>query len=353
MLRWTTGLPMPSTYFELVVRAFGVTAAVEAALREGTGVAPEVPGAEITLGQQLAQVRNTNRLLPPGWGLRVGRLFEPSTHGPLGFAAVSAPTLADSLAVVERFAHVRSPYFQFRSSHDERCFALRVEERVPLAEDERTPLLECLMLSVQKLVEPVVGKSMSAASFHFSWAPPSYSDRYRECFHGAVQFDARHTELAIPLQWLEIKCPMADAVTYADSLRTLEGLQRRLDGDAYVAARVEQLIAASSGSGPSLAEVATRLHVSPRTLIRRLRGAGTTYHELRDSQQRDRAQTLLANADFDIAEVGHRLGYEDPSNFGRAARRWFGMAPGRYRRLLAERSAGRAVMAPSLPTARA
>src|ERR1043166_4715877 len=64
MLRWTTSLPMPSTYFELVVRAFGVTAAVEAALREGTGVAPEVPGADIPLGQQIPQVRNTNPPLP-------------------------------------------------------------------------------------------------------------------------------------------------------------------------------------------------------------------------------------------------------------------------------------------------
>src|SRR5439155_12410227 len=113
------------------------------------------------------------------------------------------------------------------------------------------------------------------------------------------------------------------------------------DGDAYVAAQVEQLIAASRGSGPSLAEAAARLHLSCRTLIRRLRGAGTTYHELIDTQQRDRAETLLVNPDFDIAEIGHRLGYRDPANFGRAARRWFGMAPGRYRRLLTQRRAQR------------
>ena len=88
MRRWTTSLPMPSTYFELVMRAFGGAPGIDTVLREGTGVTSEVPGAEITLGQQLVQVRNANRLFAPGWGLKLGRRFEPSTHGPVGFAAV-------------------------------------------------------------------------------------------------------------------------------------------------------------------------------------------------------------------------------------------------------------------------
>jgi len=32
--------------------------------------------------------------------------------------------------------------------------------------------------------------------------------------------------------------------------------------------------------------------------------------------------------------VSQSLGYEDAANFGRACRRWFGMAPSRYRRKL-------------------
>ena len=47
--------------------------------------------------------------------------------------------------------------------------------------------------------------------------------------------------------------------------------------------------------------------------------------------------TLLGNPDFGIAEVSHRLGYEDPANFGRACRRWFGRAAGQYRRRLLHR----------------
>src|SRR5205814_3350098 len=38
MRRWTTSLPMPSTYFELVMRAFGGAPGIDTVLREGTGV---------------------------------------------------------------------------------------------------------------------------------------------------------------------------------------------------------------------------------------------------------------------------------------------------------------------------
>jgi AraC-like DNA-binding protein len=32
-----------------------------------------------------------------------------------------------------------------------------------------------------------------------------------------------------------------------------------------------------------------------------------------------------------VTEVGYRLGYTEPANFGRACRRWFGSGPRAYR----------------------
>ena len=61
---------------------------------------------------------------------------------------------------------------------------------------------------------------------------------------------------------------------------------------------------------------------------------GTSYHALVDGHRRARAEALLRNLDYGIAEVSARVGYEDPANFGRACRRWFGMAPGAYRKRL-------------------
>jgi AraC-like DNA-binding protein len=132
---------------------------------------------------------------------------------------------------------------------------------------------------------------------------------------------------------------MADVVMYEASLRELEALSRRLDSGDSLVTRVEQLIATSRDRIPTLEEAAKHTHVSSRTLIRRLAQLGTTYHELIDTHRRERAEAMLKNPDFALSEISHRLGYGDTANFGRACRRWFGMAPGGYRRRLLASSA--------------
>jgi AraC-like DNA-binding protein len=84
------------------------------------------------------------------------------------------------------------------------------------------------------------------------------------------------------------------------------------------------------------------LAVSNRTLIRRLREAGTTYRELRDAHRRRLAIELVAGSSLTAAEIAYRLGYEDASNFGKACHRWFGRSPGALRKQRRERPRHRA-----------
>jgi AraC-like DNA-binding protein len=331
---WSSRLPVPVAYFDLICRELGSTPEADAALREGTGVVSGEPGAEITVGQQIRLLLNVDRLHPPGWSLDVAQVFDASTHGPVGFATVSAPTLADALATIARFAHVRMPVFRFESRRDAKRLALSVDERVEVPDGARIFMMEGLLLSVQRLIEVIRGRPIHEAAYTFSYPPPSYARRYADAFHGSVRFDAERTSLAVPVAWLPLKCPMADPAMYAASLHTLETLARRLEGDEHVVSRVEQLIAGQRGGRLSLREVATRVHVSSRTLIRRLERAGTTYHALLDAHLRASAEALLKDPHLGIAEVSQSLGYGDPANFGRACRRWFGMAPGHYRRRL-------------------
>jgi AraC-like DNA-binding protein len=322
---------MPSTYFELALRVFADCPEAAAALCEGTGVpAGDVPH-EITLGQQLQLVRNLNRLQPPGWGLQLGSRFEAATHGPLGFAAVSAPTVGAAIDVIRRFARVRAPYYRLTTSRTDGHFVLAVDEAETLSEAERIPLLECLALSLQHVLEPILGMPMRSAAFRFVWAPPSYAARYPQYFHGTVSFNTSRTSVEVPQDWLRVRSPVADAAMYQTSLRKLEALERRLERDEHLTADVENLIAARRGVPPSLVQVAAHLHLSPRTLIRRLRRAGTTYNGLLDAHRRALATSMLASPDYHITEVSHALGYGDVANFGRACRRWFGMAPSHYR----------------------
>jgi AraC-like DNA-binding protein len=81
----------------------------------------------------------------------------------------------------------------------------------------------------------------------------------------------------------------------------------------------------------TLTEVAEALHLSTRTLKRRLRDHGTSFNELLDGARRAEAIRLLTTTSLPIEQVTRRLGYSDPRSFRRAFQGWTGSSPGRFR----------------------
>src|SRR5262245_6543178 len=122
----------------------------------------------------------------------------------------------------------------------------------------------------------------------------------------------------------------------------LRAMAERPEGRRYPAAPVGGPRASGGQGGRPLEEVARRLAVSKRTLIRRLGEGGTTYRELRDAHRRKLAIEFLSDTSLTAAEIAYRLGYEDASNFGKACHRWFGCSPGALRKRLRERPRTRA-----------
>lgn len=341
--RAVDALPMPGAYFWLILRRFGRTPELAARIVDGTGIDAQqamasAPDDEIALGQILRQARNLAALLGPGWGLELGRSLDAGAHGSLGVAAASAPTLADALSVLERFAHVRAPYFRL-SSDERRVFALRIEPQLRLESALWPPLVETLFLSIQALVESALGRPMSEGHFHVDYSAPEHADRYAEFLHAPVVFDQSTCAVAVPAGWLPLPCPFADPALHRGALERLESAERRLQGDAFIVAQVERVLEGAGDAGIDLDHVASQLHLSRRTLVRRLGRRGTSFREIIDANRHRRACELLADPHLTVSEVADRLGYTEPANFGRACRRWFGSGPRAYREGLERASA--------------
>ncbi|HEV7733767.1 MAG TPA: AraC family transcriptional regulator ligand-binding domain-containing protein [Candidatus Binatia bacterium] len=326
-------LPMTSAYFQLILREYGGVPRDRAALLAGTGIAEPTLAAsagEITLGQQLCQIRNANRLLPSDWALTIGTRLHAATHGPVGFAVVSAPTVRAALGIMTRFGSVRSPHFRLRASIEGDVMRLVPEDRVVLADEERQRLLDLVLLSMQGMVEASLGRPMHAGWFERDGVAPGLRGRHADCFHAPVRFGRREPAIVLPTAWLDVECPLGDASMFAASLQTLLAAERRLAGGGSWVDRVEQQVAVQRGRA-SLDDVARTLGVSRRTLVRRLGDAGTSFRAVLERGQRRHAEALLREPGLGVAEVAWAVGYEDAANFGRACRRWFGMSPGRYR----------------------
>jgi AraC-like DNA-binding protein len=343
---------MTSAYFRLILREFGGRPDERRALLEGTesrrgeqvGAAPE-----IELGQQLRQIRNANRLLGPDWALAMGARLHAATHGPIGVGALSAPTVREGIEVLTRFSQVRAPHFRLRAFAVGSEVRLVPQDRIELDAAERRSLLDIVLLSTQALIESILGRRMSEARFEISYDAPEDRSFHASCFHAPTSFGHRESAVLIPSKWLDLECPLADPPLHQTALRVLVAGERRLGGDRALAARLEQLLA-ERGTRLRVTAVARLLGVSSRTLARRLREDGTSYRRLLEAAQKNAARALLAEPDLSVAQIADALGYDEPANFGRAFRRWFGTSPGLARPRLLERESRRRREEPPAPT---
>ena len=88
----------------------------------------------------------------------------------------------------------------------------------------------------------------------------------------------------------------------------------------------------AAGGLPAMDQMAEQLHMSPRTLHRRLIAAGSSYQEILDDVRRRLAIEFLRNTDLTIEEVSERVGFSDASNFRKAFKKWTGTVPAEYRK---------------------
>lgn len=167
--------------------------------------------------------------------------------------------------------------------------------------------------------------------------PPSTAP-YFETFRAPVCFGAAADRLCFSEEEWEAPMDSADpalAPVLEEHARILA--QRIPHAASGFTAAVQKTIASVMPEGGSAEDVARALHVSVRTLQRKLVPTGTTFREVSETVRGQLAQEYLADPAVSIAEVACLLGFSDQTSFTRAFRRWTGDSPGRWRRRRVER----------------
>ncbi|MNR30432.1 HTH-type transcriptional regulator VirS [compost metagenome] len=69
------------------------------------------------------------------------------------------------------------------------------------------------------------------------------------------------------------------------------------------------------------------MHMTERTLLRRLKDEGTTFQEVLDRLREELAYEYLGRTETTVQTVSSMLGFSDASTFSRAFKRWTGRRP--------------------------
>ncbi len=165
---------------------------------------------------------------------------------------------------------------------------------------------------------------------------PPASAAYGEFFRARVDFGSSANRLCFSRNEWNAPMDTADAalaLLLEEHARILT--QRAQPGADSFRNEVQKTIASLLPERSSVSAVAEALHMSVRTLQRKLIASGTTFRELSGTVRQRLAAEYLADRNVSTAEVAFMLGFADQSSFNRAFRRWRGEPPGRWRRFRA------------------
>lgn len=269
----------------------------------------------------------------PGLAIYLGMQMRLSSHGFLGFAAMTAATVGDAIALAVRFAATRTDILALAHDTLGDETMLAIEERAPLG-PFREFVVIALVVGLYQIAEQLTGVRPFPGRLECSFAAPPYLAQLP--LAERVTFNHPVDRLIMPASVLAL--PLVGADPIAAQLARTE-CERELAAIAHAGleGRVRAVVvdALAQTQVPKLPEVAKLLHLSPRTLKRHLAECGTAFTTILADVRRQRALLLLANRELSIGEVSQRLGYTELPNFTRAFRAWTGVTPAAYRARLA------------------
>lgn len=267
----------------------------------------------------------------PWLGLDLGSQLPVSAHGALGYAAVTAPNLEKSLAMLARYGAIR---------HDTLAWSLQTTPTgVVLQAVERNPwgvargfMLDTVLAAVLRVIEAALGQRPPGLQVDLPLPQPTWAAQYQRFAPVEVRFQQAALAFHVNTAALALPCIGADARAHASACRDCDQALVELAGRS-LAQRVAALLTdAPAGHYPQLPDVAAACGLTPRTLMRHLQSEATSYQQLLTVARQERALQLLQGSALTVEEVAAQLGYVDTSNFSRTVRRWFGATPGELRR---------------------
>ena len=203
-------------------------------------------------------------------------------------------------------------------------------------DDLRVFATECVVLGLFSAINFFIGAGQFKGQVRFAYPKPNYGQKYHDHFGENIEFDQRATEIVVPEPILSIPSPVADPFMHQEAVSICERQLNEIKaGDAgKPVLSTEEMVSILMFENPgriwTLKEVAAKLHMSPRTLIRKLGSEGTKFQRVRDELAKKQAATYLTDASLSVESIGHLMGFSDASSFRRSFRRWFGETPSQY-----------------------
>ncbi len=260
-------------------------------------------------------------------GFEFGQLIEPDRWGILGYIAYTSPTLKAALENQRKYqtvvGNVGTPLQEFDGS----SMILKW-----------LPAYQCSFQTVEEILTgwATMARKLSNSSIYpkavyFTHSCQTNVEQYQDFFNCEVRFNHDFNGIMIDVSILDTPLNKYDPelhqlfCLHAD--RVIDNLVEKLPVEV-----ISQFITNQLSIGvPEVEDAAQNLHMSVRTLQRKLSDHQLTFSGLVDSIRKDLAISYLLNTDTKILYITQMLGFSEQSAFQRAFKRWTEQTPKQFR----------------------
>jgi AraC-like DNA-binding protein len=276
-------------------------------------------------------LERVSRALKDDWlGVTLAADFDLREMGMLYYVAASSQRFGDALKRLDRYERVANEALDLRIVNG---MGGRVElsyVTVPRHLDRH--LMESFAVALLRLCRQLVGRKIVPLSASF--VHHRSDGRKIQHFLGCdVSFGASVDELRFDASVMDL--PLVGYDPYLNDLMVKscnEAIAARAPSTSPFRTEVENTITPLLPHGEAQAKtVAQRMNLSERTFARRLAAEGLSFGEILDHMRRDLAVRYLQE-NLQASQITWKLGFEHPSAFSHACRRWTGQSPSEFRR---------------------
>jgi AraC-like DNA-binding protein len=302
---------------EPLLRGAGLSVGQIDQQNERIGVASQIKFLELAAG----------KLKDPLLGFRLARDVDLRQMGLLYYAAASSPTLGVALDRAQRYSSIVNAGVALK------ClvagnFTIAVRY-TGIARHYDRQQMEFLMTVLIRVCRVLADRHLVPTAIrlvHRSAAEASELEKFLAC---QIEYGADIDEIVFPREAAQLHLVGADPylnellLHYCD-----EALAYRRSNASSLRVTVENVITPLLPHGKvRLDDVAQKLGMSSRTLLRRLTAEGLSFAEILNQLRSDLATRYLGESTLSISQIAWLVGYQGVSAFSHGCKRWTGMNP--------------------------
>jgi AraC-like DNA-binding protein len=268
----------------------------------------------------------------PDLGLRAAGTIERGEFSALEYAASTATDAREALQTIARYMHLINDALTIRIEVQDEVAAISLDSAVVLPRAAEAFEVAAFFAAFRHRAPEVVEKL--SFDLMLTHEAPEDASAYRDFFseRATIHFGAPFCGWTFPASVLDMRVAEADPHLHELIRKHADMLLQELPRAESFTARVRELITEGLAGGKAgVADAASALHVSQRTLARRLDEEGTSFKELTDQVRRSLALRYVGQTDLAFSEIAFLLGFSQVSAFHRAFKRWTDQTPREYR----------------------